>query len=50
MASKLEIFELATGKVVRTFDVEGRGEREIEQIMRGALINMSPDFAIREAD
>lgn len=40
---ELRVVEIATKKVVRTFDVTGKSERQIEKLVRGLLINMDRD-------
>jgi hypothetical protein len=36
----LEVVSLETGKVVKTIDVSGKGERQVEKVEMGLLRNM----------
>jgi hypothetical protein len=46
----LDIVEIDTGRVVKSFDVTGRSEREIQKIERGMLINLNrEDFVVRDS-
>lgn len=47
--SAVQVIEWESGEVVRTVDTTGKGERQIERIMRGMLTNMDRDrFGVRE--
>lgn len=40
---KLQVVDIETGEVVHELDVTGRGDRYVEKVMRGMLINMNRD-------
>jgi hypothetical protein len=48
---KIEVVETSTGEVVHALDITGKGDKEVEKITRGMLINMDTDrFHTREVE
>jgi hypothetical protein len=44
----LEVVNIYSGEVVHRLDVSGHGDRHVEQIMRGMLINLREGHFIRD--